>query len=143
MTKDHSLFMIHNCRGDEKRISESWKLSFGQVRSLLFENALNFWFWDCTKILVCHVMGVPERKWAKIRSRKCTRILISFICHHMINLLRRPFALKFWTTRTWGESFSEKLNWTSIRMSRNCSRFCVRTVFLSSLSVMDLNIVLE
>ena len=44
-----------------------WKMSFGQVRSHLFENALKFCFWDCTKILVCHVTGVSERKWWKIR----------------------------------------------------------------------------
>ena len=31
--------------------------------------------------------------------RKCTKILVSCICHHMINLFRRLFALKFDTPR--------------------------------------------
>ena len=31
--------------------------------------------------------------------RKCTKMLVSCIYHHMINLFGRPFALKFWTPR--------------------------------------------
>ena len=30
------------CEREEKLINESWKLSYGQVRSQLFENAIKF-----------------------------------------------------------------------------------------------------
>ena len=64
-------------------------MSFGQVRSQLFENALKFWFvtW----------WGFGEKMRKNKMARKCSKILVSCIWRHMINLLRRPFALKFWT----------------------------------------------
>jgi len=48
--------------------------------------------------------GFGEKMRENKIARKCTKILVSCICHHTIILFRRLFALKFWTPhilRTW------------------------------------------
>ena len=44
--------------------------------------------------------GSGEKMRENKMARKCTKVLVSCICLHMINLFQRPFALKFWTPRT-------------------------------------------
>ena len=58
--------------------------------------------------------------------RKCTKILVSCICHHVINLFRIRFALKFWTPRT----ILEKklfLNYVELRSDSQWNRDRVET----------------
>ena len=56
-----------------------------------FETALKLYFvtW----------LGFRRKMRENKMARKCTKILVSCIRHHMINLHRKPFGLNFWTPR--------------------------------------------